>query len=341
MARRARAYEDLTTAGKTRRLREVARAALAQFGLKDASLSLIANWENVTFRVDAADRAHVPPFQPGRFLLRLHRPGYQTEAAIQSELLWLLALRETAILAPLPVPAPDGRLAVRASAEGVPQEHVVTLLRWLPGQAPAEPSLAHAAEIGDLLARLHDHADSWPRPPGFERRTLDEAGYFGGGAEGDVGPTAWESLPEEARALCEAGASRVRGALRELPREGGAFGLIHGDLHMRNVIAAGQTLHPIDFDDAAFAYRISDFCPALGQRRELPDYGVWRDTILNSYSKRRPLPAKIDSHLDTFQAARRIHLLLWMVSRAPSHEGFRQEVKSYLPRVVTFLKSLG
>ncbi len=57
--------------------------------------TLINLSENHTFRIDRADGA--------RFILRVHRPGYQSPASIRSELEWLEALRRDSTL---PVPRP-------------------------------------------------------------------------------------------------------------------------------------------------------------------------------------------------------------------------------------------
>lgn len=333
-----RAYEALTSAGQARRMRVLARTALSKYGLIDAPITLIAHWENTTFLVEHGPRrGRAAPYAPGRYLLRLHRPGNHSEGAIRSELSWLLALRESSgVVAPEPVRALDGALTVTVGAPGVPGERVCSLLRWLPGGPPKTPDLTHAAGIGDLLARLHDHADGWTRPADFERITWDEDRLVGADGARDA---AWARLPSGARRTCESAARIVRETMRGLGRGGGAFGLLHADLHLRNVVVLGGALAPIDFDDAGFGYRVFDFCPLLGQRSDLPEYDAWRDTMLNSYSKRRRLPAGLREHLDVFVAARRIHIVLWMAESAAVHSGLRDELRTYLPRVLRFLEA--
>ena len=62
------------------RLEAFARAALTQYGIgPDATLSLLNISENATYQVD-------DPASGKRTVLRIHRPGYHSRAAIESEL---------------------------------------------------------------------------------------------------------------------------------------------------------------------------------------------------------------------------------------------------------------
>src|SRR5690606_38129917 len=118
--------------------------------------------ENQTFRIDTPGQ--------GAFTLRLHRAGYQSRAAIASELAWLTALRQDTTLAiPEPVPGRDGQLL--QSVQTPLGEQMAVLFRYVAGSEP-QPD----GDLGDLFvtlgryaATLHNHAIGWPRPPGFER----------------------------------------------------------------------------------------------------------------------------------------------------------------------------
>src|SRR5215469_9959203 len=78
-----------------------ARAALAAWGCgPEAAVSLLQVSENATFLVD-------DPGQ-GRSVLRVHRLGYHSAAAIESELRWLDALRDAGVRTPRVLPARDG-----------------------------------------------------------------------------------------------------------------------------------------------------------------------------------------------------------------------------------------
>ena len=78
-------------------LLESAHLALRQYSLPPASeLKLVNLSENATFKVAVEDGLF--------FALRLHRPGYHSRAAIQSELDWLMALRNDSVaITPIPI----------------------------------------------------------------------------------------------------------------------------------------------------------------------------------------------------------------------------------------------
>ena len=66
---------------------DVAAAALDRFGLSAEATATLCNVsENHTYRVDDPDSGQ-------RYALRLHRPGYRTREQIESELVWVDALR--------------------------------------------------------------------------------------------------------------------------------------------------------------------------------------------------------------------------------------------------------
>jgi Ser/Thr protein kinase RdoA (MazF antagonist) len=165
-------FEKLTERGQIRRLRCLAQAALPRYGLSGAPMVFVAYSENAVFRV-------VGPH--GRYALRVHRPGHQTEASLDSELAWMAALRRDAGL-PVPDPRPslNGDLHVRVSAPGVPRPRNVSLLSWIQGRRIANDLRpAHFDTLGRLMARMHDHAAHWQPPEGFTRRHWDWEGLFG------------------------------------------------------------------------------------------------------------------------------------------------------------------
>jgi Ser/Thr protein kinase RdoA (MazF antagonist) len=79
--------------------------ALPVWSLSPATrVELLHLSENATFLLHDPDAGR-------RLILRVHRPGYHTEAEIRSELAWIVALREHAVVAtPAPVAGADGKL---------------------------------------------------------------------------------------------------------------------------------------------------------------------------------------------------------------------------------------
>ena len=118
-------FQELTYLGRVRRMRRLAHAALAAFGIADARFKLLRQAGNTLFRVYMPDlptsETSEDLFQEGQYLLRVHEPGYQQPDAIQLELAWLAAMRRDAGLpVPEPVPTLDGRLLLPVSLPGIP-----------------------------------------------------------------------------------------------------------------------------------------------------------------------------------------------------------------------------
>src|SRR5579871_325879 len=117
-------FQDLTKTAQFRRLAVLARHALRDYDLGEASLSPLQYIQNATWSVQC----------PGgqRYALRVHAPRRHDTAAIRSELLWLEALGADGFLVPAPVRTVQGGLWTTASAEGVPEARACTLLTWVP-----------------------------------------------------------------------------------------------------------------------------------------------------------------------------------------------------------------
>ncbi|HUZ84924.1 MAG TPA: phosphotransferase, partial [Gaiellales bacterium] len=147
----------------------LAAAALPGYGLDpDASAELINVSENWTYRVrEPSGRA---------FALRVHRPDYHTAAEIDSELLWIDALREDGVVdTARAVRAADGS---RVCAVGTPELGVrnVVLFEWLSGDTPNPDEhdlLPGFRTLGAVSARMHEHARRWERPASFTRFSWD------------------------------------------------------------------------------------------------------------------------------------------------------------------------
>ena len=253
-------YEQLTTRGQIGRLRTLGKHALREYPLTEPSLRFIHHGENTTFRVNESAPAdgrspHSPA--PGdrqrqmpTYLLRVHRPGYQNDRSVRSELIWLDALAKTGVAAPVPVRTRSGEPLVTVSMPGVPRERICSLLRWIDGRFVENPSTRHYSALGELMARLHLHTAAWRPPAGFHRRAWDWEGLFGENA-GFAAPAAevWRALPNRARPAVELAADRIRTVMQALGTGRDAYGLIHADLHFSNVLFAKGRAVPIDFDD--------------------------------------------------------------------------------------------
>ncbi|MFN4192132.1 MAG: phosphotransferase enzyme family protein [Tabrizicola sp.] len=216
-----------------------------------------------------------------RAALRLHRVGYQSPAAIRSELWWCAELASAGLPVPAALPALDGRLLVPL-ADG---RHA-SAIAWMEGEALGEAALPFSRPLpevldlyhalGALLARVHRATDALVFPGDFTRPRWDLAGLVG---DNPLWGRFWEhpaASPDQRAVLV-----RARDALRE--RLTGDQGLIHADVLRENVLVNGRSVSLIDFDDAGFGFRLYDLGTALVQTLAHPEQPQLCDALMAGY----------------------------------------------------------
>ena len=227
-----------------------------------ADLTFVRHGENVTFRVDDRKR---------QFALRLGRPGYQTSAAIRSEIAWMDALREAGIATPRPVRASDGEVVQEVPFEG--QLRVAVAFEWVDGvPLPETRATDPWARLGEIMARIHRHGREWTPPPGFERPAWNLDALVGD--EPRWGSPCPEGIwPEAEREMLIQARDAVRRRLVAFGTEADRFGLVHADLGFENVLVAADRPTVIDFDDCGpgwYVYELASVLYPLRRRRALP-----------------------------------------------------------------------
>jgi len=224
---------------------------------------LIANRENAVFEVALHDAT--------RAALRLHRAGYQTDAAIDSELVWMAHLHRRGFPCPAPVATSDGQLMAEPAFG--PRASVVT---WIDapaigamGRRFADSTERHCRlyhALGQCIAQMHALSDTLIAPADFQRPEWDIEGLTG--ASPLWGPF-WNNPAldaAESRLLCDA-RDAVRATL--LARDWDS-GLVHADLLQENILGTADALSIIDFDDGGAGLRLYDLGTAMVQHSETP-----------------------------------------------------------------------
>jgi Ser/Thr protein kinase RdoA (MazF antagonist) len=321
---------DLSAGGDVlERVTDCGRAALAEAGVKEAELSLLNVSENATYLVTEADG--------GRSVLRVHRLGYHSRQAIESELAWMDALRAQAgIRTPRVLPAADGRRVITVPADGA-RRHCVRM-EFLPGTEPAgadggPAALAHFAELGAITARMHAHARSWGRPAWFTRFRWDDDDAFGVGMAGTPGRWGpWRDGvgvgPAEANIL-ERLESRLRERLAGYGRGPESFGLIPADTRLANLLVHDGTTAVIDFDDSGFGWYLYDLGTSVSFFEDDPAVPGLVAAWLDGYrTAGGALSARDTAEAWTFIAFRRLLLTAWIGSH-PAAAGAAELGASY------------
>lgn len=288
-----------------------AQAALAAFGMASAPLKPVSMTENAVFRVTDTDGAD--------FALRLHRPGYHPLAALDSERALTAMLAQKGMIVPTGRQTANGAWYVRVETPDPKGWRHAGLTVWHEGHTLESligddrgPQTWHWFErAGALLADLHTHTANWAAPAGFIRHRLDADGLVG---DAPFWGRFWEArcLDGEEQRLLSAARKLLRAHLSELDA---AFGLIHADAHVGNILISGDNLGLIDFDDCAWGWHAFDIAVTLRSAARKPRFEGLRDRFLAGYEARRALPAGILRQLDLFLLARALMLVGWSDER--------------------------
>ena len=310
-------FEELSTQERLDGLQQLARVALARWRLDGAPLSLLKYRENAVFKV-------TDPGSGERCVLRVHRPGYRTDAELRSELQWTAALIAAGIEAPATVPTVTGELFVTVGHEAVPQPRQCDLLRWVEGAIIGDIEAGHVASAeevrsshflsGRLAARIHDHGEHWPRPPGFTRIVMDFEGLIG--SRGYLGPYGdCKLLSADQVALLDRARDGIAAALAAFGQTPDRYGLTHGDFLPENLLREGETVRIIDFDDCGFGWHVMDIATSLLFLLGEPQYEDAFAGFVGGYRTVRPLPDQHLEMLPVFLLTRAMTYVGWCGSR--------------------------
>lgn len=305
------AFHQLPQEEQIRRLERVAKSALAQYPFApDATLSLINLSENATYRIDSAGE---------RFAMRVHREGYHSERAIESELAWAMALRrDGAAVTPAPIPGRNGKLIQTVAHELMPRPRNVVAFRWEDGVEPSEKEhdLSSPFEIlGEITARMHLHSMAWKRPPGFERHRWDFDTSIGNKPHWGSWRDGMGMTPERT-ALFDRAVGLIGIRLQKFGQEPERFGLIHCDMRLANLLIDGQVTKVIDFDDCGFSWLLYDCATTVSFFEHQPEVPRLIDCWVRGYRRVKELPAEDEQEIWTFVMLRRLLLVAWIGSHS-------------------------
>ncbi len=238
---------------------------------------LIRNRENAVFEIT---------LPKGRAALRLHRMGYQSDAAIWSELWWCAALAAEGVAVPAALPSRDGALLVTLS-----NGRKASVIDWVTGEAmgiagqpydlPRPVLLERHRALGRLVADFHTATASLTLPPEFSRPRWDIPGLVG---ETPFWGRFWEhpeATPEQ-RATLQNARAFLRERLEDHARTAPIVP-IHADVLRENVLVNDHSLSLIDFDDSGWGFALYDLGTVLSQNLYEPAYSDIRDALMAGY----------------------------------------------------------
>jgi len=306
--------------------------ALEHFPLEADRIELVAYSENVTFRV--WDRN-----SDASYVLRLHRPGYNSLEELESERAWVMALSNAGLSVPEPLLTHQGKHFDLIEIHGTGEHRHVGVTTWLEGSILSEylegcPDRTERYRMfhrmGEILATIHNQSTQWDIPPGFRRRRLDVEGLLG---EEPHWGRFWEheDLSETEQQILVQARFDAHARLTEYGEIPKNFSLIHSDLHPENLVHNEGDLALIDFDDTAFGWHMYDVAAVLIELHADPDFELLCTAVLEGYRAHRKLASRDVQMLPDFLLIRGMAIIGWFHQR-PEHAGssYFEEIKNWV-----------
>jgi Ser/Thr protein kinase RdoA (MazF antagonist) len=315
-------------------LQRLATLVETRWCLQCTSITPIKVRENAVFAVHLKDG--------GKVVLRVHRCGYHSDAALHSERIWMQALSDYGIDVPRHVLTNTGKSFETLRIEGFDGERQVDVFHWIAGQqlGSVEQGVAGPAgsirdvyrDVGRLAARVHNHSGVWSPPVDFRRHAWDAEGLVG---ENPFWGRFWEleALSDSQRELFIRLKQTLYRELKEFGTTTDRYGLIHADLVPENILVDGNSLQVIDFDDAGFGWHLFELATSLYFIRRDSVYDEARDSLIEGYREVRALSDSHLARLPMFLAARGSTYLGWVHTRRG--EAVAQELTPQLIEMAT------
>ena len=321
-------------------MRQVAKLALENYKLSDTRFKFLRAAGNTLFQVIDNNPIPTPDtdiYETGKYLLRIHQPGYQTPEAIKLELEWLNSMvKDDNLPVPKPVFTLDGQLTTSVSIPGIPGQRTCSLLSWIRGRELKKYNIKpyHYEQLGKLIAQLHNHTEIYGPPENQSKRIYDWEGLFGKSTK-----KAWELLSPEYIKPFRTITKKVKRVMNDWGKSTEVYGLIHGDIGMEaNVLFWKGNPRIIDFDDSGFGYYVFDLSIVLEDSEEDQIKSVFREALIDGYNQIRSLTEDQINALDLFLAAYSVYWSLYAVNAVQNHPEHKDYVFNRMARYLRLVK---
>ena len=275
------------------------------------TVQLINLSENATYAVTA------PSGQ--KWALRIHRDGYHSKETITSELAWLTDLRaKSVVITPRPLPGRNGQIIQIIPHHRMARPRHIVMSEWEAGNEPGiGQALTRPFEVlGEATARMHRHARSWQRPPGFTRpvwnfdTALGEHNPHWGRWRDGIG------VDGQTAVLFGRAVGAIGKRLHAYGDGPDRFGLIHCDLRLANLLVQGDSVKVIDFDDCGFGWFMYDAATPVSFYEHEPHVPELIEAWKAGYRREADLSKTCEAEIPTFIMLRRLLLVAWIGSHA-------------------------
>ena len=293
-----------------RRLERVAYLAMAKiYPGEGIELQHINQSENTTYRLTRPSGE--------RCILRIHRTGYHSDAAIRSEHAWLEALRlDSGVRTPAVLPNIHGDSITQIITDELPDGRNCVFFEFLDGTEPDEHALKeNFPNLGEVTARMHEHVQNWTPPDGFERFNWNLETVFGANPHWGH----WQDCPginARASVTLDRLVQTLKRRLTSFGMGPDRFGLVHADMRLANLLLHEGEARVIDFDDCGFSWYLYDLATSVSFIEDRSDVMELVDAWLSGYYRVRTLPADVVAEIPSFIMLRRMLIVAWCGSHS-------------------------
>jgi Ser/Thr protein kinase RdoA (MazF antagonist) len=303
-------FNESSYLSQVRRLRALARKAMAQYPIRLQAIEFIHHGENATFRIRATNGQS--------YLLRVHRNDYHTKPALNEEMNWLKHLAKHGISVPSPVVSKRGSLIETVENEDISRN--CSVLKWVHGdfvRKSVQPR--HAFKIGQLLGEIQSLSPKG-KPKGRPYWTAE--GLAGSKPKFGSLDNLSAVSPRQQRLITKTRKSVLKKLKQFERKHPDRLGWIHADLHLGNLIWFEDGAAAIDFDDSGYGFFAYDLVVAyvslrhcLGEKKRhlLPEY---KKALIEGYQTKRRWDEEDEAIFPHLFLARRLLMLAWLNSRS-------------------------
>lgn len=241
--------------------------------------------DHITYRIETGTGL--------RLLLRIH-PEATPLAEIQSELAWLEALStHEGLLVPTAFSNRAGAYVTEVTTEEGFRGWI-TVMRWIEGEHHNE-DLAEdlIRKMGALMAKLHEATTGFVPSVDFTRPAWGQQSFEKQFAQLKLYYRNF--ISDDQFPLYEQAADKIINHFEKLRDSDFAYGMIHADMHIGNLVFYNDEPYPIDFGRCGFGYELYDVAQAL-----VGLYPLQRQQFIEAYSDVRKLDGEYIAALESF-----------------------------------------
>lgn len=287
-----KAFHEMSSEEQRNWWYQLAYSVLEQhFSIDDAKVKWLAYTHNAVFDVTS-------PNHDDHWVLRIGQPASSRNLASEIEV--LRSINKHGLIAPFPEKSLE--LDIMSAL----------LLTYVEGYSvdSNEVTIDEMQSIGIFLARFHAIEIYQP----LNRLKLDYNGLLSKDGIYYPGDENMRVFTDEQILVMDAVAEKVKGAMDELGQDDSEFGLIHGDLLLKNILFHEGEVRALDFEYCGWGYYLYDLTPLLWQLKPQERYPQLEQALWDGYTSIRPLTERHRELLETFIAGRQVASMRWIAA---------------------------